>query len=103
MCNSEGQVTGFVRERHYNDLPKAERPEGLVFEYAVTLGNSGETWFFLLTEAQWKGLVEAPDVRPGIEAHPAGDVVKSACLKKLVEFIQAEGVVLKDAFTGALY
>jgi len=100
---SEDQVTGFVRERYYNDLPVSERPKGLVFEYAVTLSNSGETWFYLLTEAQWASLTEASDVRPGIEALPTGEVVHVACLKKLVDFIQAEGIVLKDYFGGALY
>ncbi len=108
MCEDQG--TGFVRERYYNELPEGERPEGLTFEYAVTLSDSGETWFYLLTEAQWASLTEVPGGRgglgglaSGIEACPVGEVVHFVCLKKLVEFIQAEGIVLKDYFAGALY
>lgn len=97
------QVTGFVPKRHYNELPESERPHGLVFEYLVGLSGQGEAFYYLLTEAQWQSLAEASDVLPGIEALPPGEVPHFGRLKSLLDFVRANGIVIKDDLNGALY
>jgi len=97
------QVAGFVPKRHYNELPEAERPHGLVFEYAIGLSGQGEAFYYLLTEAQWQSLAEASDVLPGIEAMPPSEVPHFRGLKSLMSFVRANDIVIKDDLNGALY